>query len=40
MFPIKDSNTDFDNWIDTLDFKNISVLEFGSGQSTLWWQQR
>ena len=28
MFPIKDSNIDFDNWIDTLDFKNIlSLLE-------------
>ena len=28
------------DYLETLDFKNIIVLEFGSGQSTLWWQQR
>jgi len=28
------------DYLEALDFKNISVLEFGSGQSTLWWQER
>lgn len=28
------------DFIDTLDFSRDTVLEFGSGQSTLWWSQK
>ncbi len=28
------------DFIDTLDFSGHTVLEFGSGQSTLWWAQK